>query len=122
MADPDFKVSDFAKHMKVLYDCMANVDDKKPTFDRKAARDAIKAMGDMLGTGEADDSDPVLDPQERKLKGGSPTQERATGNDSRHVIHNIDSIFGGGKHQSEGASAIAPSLDDIFKSQPLGEG
>jgi hypothetical protein len=128
MADPDFQLSEFGKQTKVILDCIESATDQKP-FNRKAARDAIKALGDMLGPGEAaTDTDPTLAEQERKLKGG-PVQEKATGDkrtasDSRYDTRfSVAEIFNG-KHDSEGTSVGAPSFSEIFggSTPHLGEG
>ena len=121
MADPDFKLADFAKHVSILADCMGGVTKEKPTMDRKAARDAIAQLSAMLGPGEAEDTDPALAEQERKLKTSAPTQEVAK--DSRYDTRfSVGEIFNG-KH-SDDMSVGAPSLSEIFGgSKPvLGEG
>lgn len=119
MADPDFKLADFAKHVSILADCMGGVTKEKPTMDRKAARDAIAQLSAMLGPGEAEDTDPALAEQERKLK-SAPTQE--TAKDSRYDTRfSVGEIFNG-KH-SDDTSVGAPSLSEIFGEPPkLAEG
>jgi hypothetical protein len=131
----EFKLKDLTAAAKVVTDFIADCMSEDPAAaDGKIARDVAavrRAAADILvmTNSAAGDSDPVLDPQERKLKGGSPTQEVAKGDkrvasDSRGIIYNIDSIFGGSKHDGEGAGPLAPSLNDIFGgSKPLlGEG
>jgi hypothetical protein len=124
MADPDFKLAEFGKQTKVILDCIESATDQKP-FNRKAARDAIKAMGDMLGPGEASDSDPALSQQETlKRKQEIATGDRSRASDSRYnTDYSIDAIFGGGKHDNE-ATSLTHSVDEIFGgSRPvLGEG
>jgi hypothetical protein len=122
MADPDFKLAEFGAHTKVILDCIESATDQKP-FNRKAARDAIKALGDMLGPGEAQDSETPHDPTHGKQE--SARGDKAKANDSRRVAyntdHSIDSIFNG-RHDGDGTS-VAPSLSEIFGGSPkLGDG
>jgi hypothetical protein len=118
--------------------------------DRRAKlQAAAQSLVDMLGTGEAaTDTDPTLEAEEKRLK-GEPTQESARGDkrtasDSRRVAHDsrgagptspwLGTGDGPRGHfdtrfsldnlllSSEGAGELAPSIDSVFRREPLGEG
>jgi hypothetical protein len=107
---------------KSALDAKPNADGKVSGVDLEPLKAGLISVWDCIAPrGEADDSDPVLDPQERKLKSGSPTQERATGNDSRYDTRfSVAEIFNG-KH-SDDTSVGAPSLSEIFGGSKLAEG
>src|SRR6266436_1807029 len=88
--DPDFLMADYAAHAKKVLDGISEFmasKDSSPKFDRKKARDSLRAMAAMIGPGEAADTDPTLEAEERRIKSGqeSARGDKRTASDSRYA-------------------------------------
>jgi hypothetical protein len=123
----EFKVSDLATHVATLHrflgDCMIDADkntDAKISRDCAPVRDSAQALLDLVGPGEATDSDPAdpSDTPEDKTRG---KQERAMDNKSRRRLA-VDWSDPRMQNASEGSPqfdhgprrAPAPLIGDIF--------
>lgn len=134
----ELAISDLAAMVKILVDFVTEAAAAAPTADKKVARDfkpvrdAARSILDLVGTG---DTDPTLEPLERRLKGepnkGEKSFDRTSrASDGRFVVNGIpeyslDEIFTAGTVSEAGSDshvahdgALAGrdvGIDDIFK-------
>ena len=119
------KISDVAKHVVTLQNFLkeaADQTEETPALDFAPARDAAKALYDMLGGGEAEeatDTDPTLAPEERRLKNEPPNKgEKSFDRTPRASDFALDSIFTSTPPASDRPLRMGDmgiyTVDDIF--------
>ena len=113
----------------LIQDCTSRAKDGAVEgADMEPVKQALLDCWNAIAPTPAEDTDPALAEQETlKRKQEVATGDRKKANDSRGGAYNtdysVDAIFGGSKHDGEGTSPIAPTVNEIFGgSTKLAEG